>query len=81
MAEAELDTTETLSAIAALVAQAQESGALLTFLDSQKFRHIGEPVSYSPETGVLEVLSSVTQTTEQFGALDLSEIRVVSDIS
>lgn len=77
----EVDSSEALHAVASLVQQAQEESALLTFLDKENFRHVVEPVSYSIETGELVVSSFSSEATKIFNVLELSELRVLRDIS
>lgn len=81
ISEAEVDNTETLEAIGSLVRQAQEEEALLTFLDAENFRYVVEPQSYDEQSGILIVSNFQTGQTEEHNVLDLSEIRVLRDIS
>lgn len=81
LSAAKVDDTHILSAVASLVQQARSDAALLTFLDAQKVRHVAEPVSYSMETGELIVSSFTTGKKEVVSAFDISELRVLRDVS
>ena len=81
MSDAEVDDTQMLAVIAALVKQAQAGEALVTFLDKDKFRHVFDPTSFTTETGELVGTSYTTSTEETFLAKDLSEFRILKDIT
>jgi len=81
LSEAEVDNSEALVAIASLVKQAQDEDALLTFLDSEQFRHVAEPLSYQANSGELTIINVTTGEEETVNALELSELRVLRDIS
>ena len=81
ISEAEVDTSEALSAIQAIIKRAQEETSLLTFFDVEGTRHVFEPEQFTAESGELVGMSYTTSKQECFNVLELTGMRVLKGIS